>query len=157
MQFTKKDLNKTIWVKQTDQEKNRMWYRVDATGITLGRLATDVAIIPIDIDKCLFDKSYYSDFRDAGSFVIVENVDKIIVTGNKLKDKVYYTYSGYKGNVKSISLADLLLKNLSKALWYAVRGMLPKNKLRDCRMKRLKLVKGTTTKYDNFKPVNLYK
>jgi large subunit ribosomal protein L13 len=152
MQFTKKDLNKTIWVKQTDQEKNRMWYRVDATGITLGRLATDVA-------KKLMgkDKSYYSDFRDAGSFVIVENVDKIIVTGNKLKDKVYYTYSGYKGNVKSISLADLLLKNPSKALWYAVRGMLPKNKLRDCRMKRLKLVKGTTTKYDNFKPVNLYK
>ena len=83
MQFTKKDLNKTIWVKQTDQEKNRMWYRVDATGITLGRLATDVA-------KKLMgkDKSYYSDFRDAGSFVIVENVDKIIVTGNKLKDKV---------------------------------------------------------------------
>jgi len=152
MQFTKKDLNKTIWVKQTDQEKNRMWYRVDATGITLGRLATDVA-------KKLMgkDKSYYSYFRDAGSFVIVENVDKIIVTGNKLKDKVYYTYSGYKGNVKSISLADLLLKNPSKALWYAVRGMLPKNKLRDCRMKRLKLVKGTTTKYDNFKPVNLYK
>ena len=152
MQFTKKDLNKTIWVKQTDQEKNRMWYRVDATGITLGRLATDVA-------KKLMgkDKSYYSDFRDAGSFVIVEIVDKIIVTGNKLKDKVYYTYSGYKGNVKSISLADLLLKNPSKALWYAVRGMLPKNKLRDCRMKRLKLVKGTTTKYDNFKPVNLYK
>jgi large subunit ribosomal protein L13 len=152
MQFTKKDLNKTIWVKQTDQEKNRMWYRVDATGITLGRLATDVA-------KKLMgkDKSYYSDFRDAGSFVIVENVDKIIVTGNKLKDEVYYTYSGYKGNVKSISLADLLLKNPSKALWYAVRGMLPKNKLRDCRMKRLKLVKGTTTKYDNFKPVNLYK
>ncbi len=139
-------------MKQTDQEKNRMWYRVDATGITLGRLATDVA-------KKLMgkDKSYYSDFRDAGSFVIVENVDKIIVTGNKLKDKVYYTYSGYKGNVKSISLADLLLKNPSKALWYAVRGMLPKNKLRDCRMKRLKLVKGTTTKYDNFKPVNLYK
>ncbi|MBQ7074925.1 50S ribosomal protein L13 [bacterium] len=152
MQFTKKDLNKTIWVKQTDQEKNRMWYRVDATGITLGRLATDVA-------KKLMgkDKSYYSDFRDAGSFVIVENVDKIIVTGNKLKDKVYYTYSGYKGNVKSITLAELLLKNPSKALWYAVRGMLPKNKLRDFRMKRLKLVKGTTTKYDNFKPVNLYK
>jgi len=50
-----------------------------------------------------------------------------------------------------------LRKNPTKALWFAVRGMLPKNKLRDCRMKRLKLIKGTTTKYDNFKPVNLYK
>jgi ribosomal protein L13 len=51
----------------------------------------------------------------------------------------------------------LMKKNPWKALWYAVRGMLPKNKLRDARIKRLKLVKGTTTKYDNFKPINLYK
>ena len=144
MEFTKKDLNKTIWVKQTDQEKNRVWYRADATGKTLGRLAVDVA-------KKLAgkDKSYYSDFWDAGSFVIV--------SGKKLSDKVYYSYSGYKWNVKSITLWELLKKNPSKALRYAVRGMLPKNKLRDARMKRLKLIKGTTTKYDNFKPVNLYK
>ena len=152
MEFTKKDLNKTIWVKQTDQEKNRVWYRADATGKTLGRLAVDVA-------KKLAgkDKSYYSDFWDAGSFVIVENVDQIAVSWKKLTDKVYYSYSGYKGNVKSITLGELLKKNPSKALRYAVRGMLPKNKLRDARMKRLKLIKGTTTKYDNFKPVNLYK
>ena len=66
MEFTKKDLNKTIWVKQTDQEKNRVWYRADATGKTLWRLAVDVA-------KKLAgkDKSYYSYFWDAGSFVIV--------------------------------------------------------------------------------------
>lgn len=152
MEFTNRDLNKTIWVKQTDQEKNRVWYRVDAAGKTLGRLA-------VDISKKLMgkDKSYYSDFWDAGSFVIVENADQIAVTGKKLQDKVYYSYSGYKGNLKSITLGELLKKNPSKALWYAVRGMLPKNKLRDARMKRLKLIKGTTTKYDNFKPVNLYK
>ncbi len=152
MEFTNKDLNKTIWVKQTDQEKNRVWYRVDATGKNLWRLAVDVA-------KKLTgkDRSYYSDFWDAWSFVIVENIDKIVVTGKKLQEKVYYSYSGYKGNVKSITLWDLLRKNPTKALWFAVRGMLPKNKLRDCRMKRLKLIKGTTTKYDNFKPVNLYK
>ena len=108
MEFTKKDLNKTIWIKQTDQEKNRRWYRVD-------------------------------------------------VTGKKLTDKVYYSYSGYKGNLKSITLGELLKKNPGKALWYAVRGMLPKNKLRDPRIKRMKLIKGTTTKYDNFKPINLYK
>ena len=91
MEFTSKDLNKTIWVKQTDQENNRLWYKVDATGKTLGRLA-------VDISKKLIgkDKSYYSDFWDAGSFVIVENIDQIIVSGNKLQDKVYYSYSGYK-------------------------------------------------------------
>ncbi len=152
MEFTQKDLNKTLWIKQTDQEKNRKWYKVDATGMTLGRLAVDVA-------KKLAgkDKTYYSDFWDAGSFVIVENADKIAVTGNKLNDKVYYSYSGYKGNLKSITLGELLKKNPSKALWYAVRGMLAKNKLRDARMKRLKLIKETTTKYDHFSPLPLYK
>lgn len=152
MEFTKKDLNKTIWVKQTDQEKNRMRYRVDASWKNLGRLAVDIA------KKLAWkDKSYYSDFWDAGSFVIVENADQIVVSGKKLTDKIYYSYSGYKWNVKSITLGELLKKNPSKALRFAVRGMLPKNKLRDARMKRLKLIKGTTTKYDNFKPVNLYK
>ena len=152
MEFTSKNLNKTLWIKQTDQEKNRVWYRVDATGRTLGRLA-------VDVSKKLMgkDKSYYSDFWDAGSFVIVENIENITVTGKKLQEKVYYSYSGYKGNVKSITLGELLKKNPSKALWYAVRGMLPKNKLRDARMKRVKICKGTTTKYDNFTPINFYK
>jgi large subunit ribosomal protein L13 len=79
MEFTSKDLNKTLWIKQTDQEKNRLRYKVDATGKTLGRLA-------VDISKKLIgkDKSYYSDFWDAGSFVIVENADQIAVSGNKL-------------------------------------------------------------------------
>ena len=137
MEFTKKDLNKTIWVKQTDQEKNRRWYRVDATWKTLGRLAVDVA-------KKLMgkDRAYYSDFWDAGSFVIVENVENIVATGKKLSDKVYYTYSGYKGNLKSITLWELMKKNPWKALWYAVRGMLPKNKLADERMKRLRIFDG---------------
>ncbi|MDR2415542.1 MAG: 50S ribosomal protein L13 [Candidatus Peribacteria bacterium] len=152
MEFTSKNLNKTLWIKQTDQEKNRLRYKVDATGKTLGRLAVDIA-------KKLTgkDKAYYSDFWDAGSFVIVENADQIIVSGKKLTEKVYYSYSGYKGNLKSITLGELLKKNPPQALRYAVRGMLPKNKLRDARMKRLKIMKGTTTKYDTFTPINLYK
>lgn len=150
MEFTQKDLNKTIRVRQSDQEKNRKWYRVDATDKTLGRLAVDIAIKLMGKDR-----AYYSDFWDAGSFVVVENVDKILTTGKKLDQKVYYRYSGYKGNLKSITLRELLKKNPSKALWYAVRGMLPKNKLRDARMKRLKMVVGTTTKYDHFKLITL--
>ncbi|HKL44365.1 MAG TPA: 50S ribosomal protein L13 [Candidatus Absconditabacterales bacterium] len=153
MEFTKTDLNKTLWVKREDQEKNRKRYKVDATGLTLGRLAVDIA-------KKLMgkDNAYLSDFWDGGSYVVVENAGKFKVTGNnKLEQKTYYSYSGYKGNVKSINLASLIKKDPSKALWFAVRGMLPKNKLRDGRMKRLKLVVDTTTKYDNFKPVKLYK
>ncbi len=153
MEFTKKDLNKTLWVKRENQEKNRKRYKVDATGLILWRLAVDIA------NKLAGkDKSYLSGFWDAWSYVIVENAWKFIVKwNNKLKQKKYYTYSGYKWNLRSISLDELIQKNPTKALWYAVRGMLPKNKLRDSRMKRLKLVVDTTTKYDNFKPVNLYK
>ncbi|MDR0282673.1 MAG: 50S ribosomal protein L13 [Candidatus Peribacteria bacterium] len=152
MEFTSKNLNKTLWIKQTDQERNRVRYKADATGKTLGRLAVDIA-------KKLTgkDKAYYSDFWDAGSFVIVENVERIVVTGKKLQEKVYYSYSGYKGNLKSITLGELLKKNPPKALRYAIRGMLPKNKLRDARMKRLKIEKTSTTKYDHFTPLPLYK
>lgn len=152
MEFTKKDLNKTLRVKQEDQAKNRKRYRVDASWKTLWRLAVDIA------NKLSWKwNSYYSDFWDWWDFVLVENVEKISVTWKKLDEKVYYSYSWFKGNLKSITLKNLLIKNPSKAIWFAVRWMLAKNKLRDNKMKRLKLVKGTTTKYDNFKPLNLYK
>ncbi len=153
MKFTKNDLNKTLWVRREDQEKNRKRYKVDATGLVLWRLAVDIS------NKLSGkDKSYLSDFWDAGSYVVVENAWKFVVKwNNKLKQKTYYSYSWYKGNVKSITLGELVQKDPTKALWFAVRGMLPKNKLRDSRMKRLKLIVETTTKYDNFKPINLYK
>lgn len=152
MEFTKKDLNKTLRVKPEEMNKQRKRYKVDASHKTLGRLATDIA------KKLLWkDKAYYNDFRDAGDFVIVENAQKIKVTGKKLADKMYYTYSGFKGNLKEKTLDEILAKNPTKALQLAVRGMLPKNKLRDQRMKRLKLVVWTSTRYDNFKPINLYK
>lgn len=150
MEFTKTDLNKTLRVKPTELEKNRKWYKVDAADKTLGRLAVDIA-------NKLIGKGnpHLSDARDTGDFVVVDNVEKINVTGKKLLQKVYYSYSGYKGNVKSITLGELLKKNPSKALWFAVRGMLPKNKLRSSRMKRLKLNIWTSTQYDHFKPESL--
>ena len=153
MEFTKTDLNKTLWVKRADQEKNRKRYKVDATGLTLGRLAVDIA------NKLAWKhNAFLSDFWDGWDYVVVENAWKFVVKwNNKLSQKTYYSYSGYKWNVKSITLGELIKKNPTKALWFAVRWMLPKNKLRDSRMKRLKLEVETTTKYDNFKPVNLYK
>jgi len=135
MEFTKNDLNKTLWVKPTEMDKQRKRYKVDATGKTLGRLATDIA------KKLLGkDKVYYCDFRDCGDFVVVENADKIVVTGKKLDAKNYFRYSGYKGNVKSMTLQEMLQKKPHRVLEIAVRGMLTRNKLRDKRMKRLKVI-----------------
>ena len=96
----------------------------------------------VDIAKLLLGKhkTYYSDFWDAGDFVLVENIDKIKVTGNKLQDNVMYSYSGYKGNLKSITRDLVMKKNPERLLTAVVRGMISKNKLRDKRIKRLKLV-----------------
>lgn len=150
MQTTQTDLNKTLWVKKEYLDKNRNRYKVDATGKTLGRLAAEIAIKLTGKHK-----AWYNDFWDAGDYVIVENAEKITTTGKKMDQKMYYSYSGYKGNVKSKTLAEMMQKKPTDVLWYAVRGMLPKNKLRDSRMKRVKIVVGPTTEYDHFKPVSL--
>ncbi|HBB04385.1 TPA: 50S ribosomal protein L13 [Patescibacteria group bacterium] len=135
MEFTKKDLNKTLRVKPADMDKARVWWRIDANGKVLGRLAVEIAKLLLGKHK-----AYYSDFWDAGDFVLVENIDKIKVTGKKLADNVMYSYSGYKGNLKEVT-RDLLMKNNpAKLLNFVVRGMLSKNKLRDKRLKRFKLV-----------------
>ncbi len=147
MTFTKKDLNKTLYVKPAELEKTRKWYKVNAEGKTLGKLAVICADLLMGKNT-----ANYCDFWDTGAFVVVENADKINVTGKKLLQKMYYTYSGYKGNVKSKNLQTLLQKKPTDPLWFAVRGMLPRNKLRDSRMKRLKLFTTSTNKYDALHP-----
>ena len=150
VQTTKTDLNKTLRVKKDYLDKNRKWYKVDAHGETLWRLAAKIAMKLIGKDK-----AWYNDFWDAGDYIVVENAHQIVVTGSKLTDKIYYRYSWFKGNVKSMTLTEMLKKKPEKVLWYAIRGMLPKKKLRDPRMKRVKIVAGTTIDYDHFKPVSL--
>lgn len=135
MEFTQKDLNKTLRVKPADMDKNRVWWKIDASGKTLGRLAVDIAKLLLGKHK-----AYYSDFWDAGDFVLVENIEKIKVTGKKLQDNAMYSYSGYKGNVKQVTRDILMKTNPAKLLTAVVRGMISKNKLRDRRIKRLKLV-----------------
>lgn len=81
--------------------------------------------------------------------MVVANVSKLSWTGNKGLDKKYHSYSGWKGNVKTIDLKTLFAKDPCKVLWFAVRGMLPKNKLRDQRMKMLKMFPNETNKYAN--------
>lgn len=145
--FTKQDLNTTLRVKKDILDRTKKRYTIDATGLTLGKLASVIAVYLM-----WKNKAHYCEFRDCGDFVLVQNAEKIKVTGNKLSQKMYHTYSGRKGNVKSMTLASMLNKKADKVLRLAVRWMLPKNKLRDYRMKRLKLIIGTTNKYDYLHP-----
>ena len=123
---------------------NRQYHLFDAQGKVLGRLATEIA-------KTLSgrNKVDYVPHIDGGDFVIVINMDKIHVTGNKLEGKIYHKYSGYPGGISSIALKDLLKKDAGKVMQNAVYGMLPKNKLRDKMMLRLHAFAGTEHSFKN--------
>jgi large subunit ribosomal protein L13 len=123
---------KTYSAKPTEVTRN--WYVVDAAGQTLGRLATQIATKLTGKDKPM-----YTSHIDCGDFVVVINSDKLVVTGNKLADKKYYRHTGYPGGIKEISLEAQMTKDSTKVIEHAVSGMLPKNKLRDERLKRLKV------------------
>jgi large subunit ribosomal protein L13 len=113
------------------------WYVFDATGVNLGRLATRVATLLLGKHK-----PRYSPHLDCGDNVVVVNAEKVAVTGAKLTDKKYYRHSGYPGGIKEVSLEELLRKNPALAIEHAVAGMLPKNRLQDDRMLRLKVYAG---------------
>lgn len=114
------------------------WYIVDAEGKTLGRLATQVATYLLGKHKVRF-----AAHLDCGDNVVIINADKIAVTGNKLEDKMYYRHSGYPGGIKETNLATLLTRHPTQALEKAIAGMLPKNRLQDDRLRRLKIYAGT--------------
>ncbi len=111
-------------------------YKFDASNYVLGRLASEVAVI-------LQGKNdpFYERYLAKGGLVEVFNCDKIKITGNKLKDKIYFHHSGYLGGIKSISLEKLLQKDSRQVIKKAVFGMLPKNKLRSKMIKKLILYK----------------
>lgn len=123
---------KTKVLKKTDI--NRKWYVVDATNKILGRFATRIARILTGKNK-----PQYTSHVDCGDFVVVLNAGKFRVTGKKMDDKIYYSHSGYPGGLKAISLKLMLEKQPKKIIYKAVSGMLPKNRLRDRRLKRLKI------------------
>ncbi len=107
---------------------------IDANGKVLGRLAVEIARLLRGKDKPDF-----MPHKDEGDFVVVKNVKKIKVTGKKMKQKVYYRYSGYPGGLKEIPMEKLFKERPQEVLKRAVWGMLPKNKLRAKMMKRLKI------------------
>jgi len=118
-------------------EIRKDWFLVDATGQTLGRLATRIAGILTGKHKPI-----YTPHIDVGDHVIVINADKIVLTGRKLEDKMYGRHSQYPGGLKQISAKDLLKNHPERLLEYAVKGMLPNNKLRDYRMGKLRVYVG---------------
>lgn len=123
-------MNKTYSAKPS--EVTRQWYIVDASGQTLGRLATVVATYLTGKHKPMF-----TTHIDCGDSIIVTHAAKIKVTGNKLVDKKYYRYSGFPGGIYETSLEDQLKKDPTKVITAAVKGMLPKNRLQDRRLERL--------------------
>ena len=126
---------KTFVTKEADIE--REWWVVDAQDKTLGRLATEIAVILRGKNKPIFAPNV-----DVGDFVIVINCEKIRVTGNKLDDKKYYRHSGYNGGLSEITLRRQLEKFPDRVIQIAVRGMLPKNVLGRSMLKKLKIYAG---------------
>ncbi len=119
------------------EKVRRDWYVVDASGKTLGRLATQLAFRLRGKHK-----PQYTPHVDTGDHIIVINADKIHVTGNKLTDKVYYWHTGAIGGIKSRTLDKMLAQNPERVIEMAVKGMLPKNPLGRAMFKKLHVVAG---------------
>lgn len=119
------------------QEIERKWFVIDAEGKVLGRLATEIATILRGKNK-----PYFTPHVDCGDFVIIVNADKIVMTGNKLDQKLYKTYSGHPGGLKETKYRKFLQEKPDFLVYKAVRGMVPHNKLGDAVMKKLKVYAG---------------
>jgi len=137
---------KTIMPKQI-KGNDRKWFIVDAEGQTLGRMATQIAMLLKGKNKPTF-----APHVDNGDYVVVINADKFKVTGKKMTDKMYYRHTGFLWGLKEISLEDLLEKKPLKAIEFAVSWMLPKNKLRKQMISRLKLFTGNEHTFTAQKP-----
>ena len=136
---------KTYMASPSDIE--RKWYVVDATGYTLGRLASEVAKILRGKNKPVF-----TPHIDTGDYVIIVNAEKIKVTGKKLTQKIYYHHSDYVGGMKETTLKEMLAKKPEKVLELAVKGMLPKGPLGRAMHKKLFVYAGSEHKHEAQKP-----
>jgi large subunit ribosomal protein L13 len=132
------------------QDVRRDWYLVDATGKTLGRLSTEIA-------RRLRGKHKpeFTPHVNTGDYIVVVNADKIRVTGNKMKDKMYYRYTGYVGNLKSMPLEKLMDQHPERAIQYAVKGMMPRNSLGRKMLSKLKVFAGPEHTHEAQQPIPL--
>jgi large subunit ribosomal protein L13 len=134
----------------TPSTRERNWFVVDATGKTLGRLATQIA-------DALRGKRKpdYTPHIDVGDFVIVVNAEKVAVTGNKREGKLYYRHSGYPGGLRHRSLGQMLERQPEEVIRLAVKGMLPRNRLGRAQLVKLKVYAGPDHPHAAQKPETL--
>jgi large subunit ribosomal protein L13 len=121
----------------TPEDRERVWYVVDAENKTLGRLASQIAEVLRGKRK-----PTYTPHIDVGDFVIVVNAEKVAVTGDKREKKLYWRHSGYPGGIRSRTLGDLLEKRPEEVIRKAVKGMLPRNRLARQQLRKLKVYAG---------------
>jgi large subunit ribosomal protein L13 len=128
-------------------EVKREWFVVDAEGKTLGRLATEIALRLRGKHK-----AEYTPHVDTGDYIIVLNAEKITVTGNKAKGKIYYHHTGFIGGIKSINFEDLIQRAPERVIEKAVKGMLPKGPLGRAMFRKLKVYAGTEHQHSAQQP-----
>ncbi len=139
--------SRTADYKIGDKEYKRNWYIVDAAGVPLGRLASQVAMV-LKGKK----KPEYTPNADVGDFVIVINTDKVVLTGTKPTKKLRTYYTGYVGGLKQEKYSQFLRENSDKAVVKAVKGMLPKNSLGRQMIKKLKVFKAAEHNHEAQQP-----
>lgn len=122
---------------QKKSEVQRDWYVVDASNQVLGRLATQIATLLRGKHK-----PTYTPSMDGGDFVVVVNAEKIVVTGRKAEQKMYYRHSGYPGGLRSIPYKEMMNKHPERILYYAVKGMLPKTRMGRKLLTKLRIYAG---------------
>ena len=131
----------------TPAKRERNWVLVDASGKTLGRLATRIA------DALRGKrKPEYTPHIDTGDFVVVVNAEKIAVTGNKRQQKIYYRHSGYPGGLRTRTLEEMLERRPEEVIRLAVKGMLPRNRLGRQQLRKLKVYAGPEHPHEAQKP-----
>ncbi len=139
---------KTFSAKAADVKRD--WYVVDASGKTLGRLATQLAFRLRGKHKPEF-----TPHVDTGDYIVVVNAEKVAVTGRKASDKVYYHHTGYIGSLKRITFEKLIDKAPERVIQTAVKGMLPKNRLGRQMLKKLKVYAGPEHRHEAQQPIQL--
>ena len=139
---------KTKSYKNTDLDKK--WLLLDAKDETLGRLSSKIASILMGKNK-----AQYTPHNDLGDYVVVVNAEKIRVTGNKDIQKKYYKHTGYPGGLKSSTFSEIIEKNPENVILKAVKGMLPKNKLSNSMISKLKVYEGDNHPHAGQNPIKI--
>jgi len=132
------------------QTVNRVWYVVDATDMPLGRLASQVATVLRGKHKPTF-----TPHVDTGDFVIVLNSDKVVLTGKKLEQKMYWRHTGHMGGLKEVPYKKYMAEKSDEAVFKAIKGMLPKNALGRAMAKKLRVYKDGTHEHQAQTPIEL--